>query len=61
MNKTTIKSDFIDFAYSPIDINFNQRILQPVKKKIIIKGVRFLRDNNNKEIKIFRKNLTNII
>lgn len=55
MNKTTIKGDFLDFAYSPIDINFNQRMIQPVKKKIIIKGVRFLRENNDKEIKIFRK------
>ena len=55
MNKTTNKGDFLDFAYSPIDINFNQRIINPEKKKIIIKGVRYLKENNNIEIKIHRK------
>ena len=59
MNKTTIKHDFLEFAYSPIENEFKQRIINPEKKKIIIKGIRYLKQNNEMEIKIYRKKISN--
>lgn len=53
MNKTPNNSEFIDFAYSPIDNEFKQRIINPEKKKIVMKGIRYLKKNN--EIEIYRK------
>jgi hypothetical protein len=55
MNKTTNKGDFLDYAYSPVNIEFNQRIINPVKKKITFKGIRYLKELNEQEIKIHRK------
>jgi hypothetical protein len=55
MNKTTNKEDFIDFAYSPINIEFNQRIINPEKRKKTFRGIRYLKELNEKEIKIHRK------
>jgi hypothetical protein len=54
MNKTTKKEDFIDFAYSPVDYEFKQRIVNPGKKKITFKGIRYLKELNEKEVKIQR-------
>jgi hypothetical protein len=55
MNKTTNKCDFLDYAYSPVNIEFNQRIINPGKKKITFKGIRYLKELNEQEIKIHRK------
>jgi len=33
MNKTTNKVELLDYAYSPINIEFDQRIVNPKKKK----------------------------
>jgi hypothetical protein len=55
MNKTTNKGEFLDYAYSPVNIEHNQRIINPKKKKITFSGIRYLKENNNIEIKIHRK------
>jgi hypothetical protein len=55
MNKTPNKDHFLDFAYSPIDYDIKQRIVNPKKKKIIFFGKRFLKEINENEFKINRK------
>jgi hypothetical protein len=55
MNKSTHKDHFLDFAYSPIDNEFKQRIIYPKRKKIIINGIRYLKELNENEFKINRK------
>ncbi len=60
MNKTTNKGDFLDFAYSPPDIEFKQRIINPEKKKITFYGVRYIKLINEKELKIYRKRIKSL-
>jgi hypothetical protein len=55
MNKTTNSGIFLDFAYSPRNDEFTQRIINPEKKKKIFFGKRYLKEINDNEIKILRK------
>jgi len=57
MNKTTNKVELLDYAYSPINIEFDQRIVNPKKKKKKFIGIRYLKEFDEKEIRIFRKNI----
>lgn len=64
MEKTANSVDFLDFGYSPINMEetLKQRIINPKKKKIIIYGVRYIRHiNEKKELKITRKKYQNNI